>query len=38
MAKIWSAVAVVGVELALLVWLVGSHVVDWIGSLTTLGQ
>jgi hypothetical protein len=39
MGKIWAAAGVVGVELALLVWVIGSDAVEWMTSaLPALGQ
>jgi hypothetical protein len=37
-AKIWLGLLVVGVELLMLGWLVGTHIVDWLISGLSLGQ
>ena len=36
--KIWLGLLVVGVELLMLGWLVGTHTVDWLVSGLRLGQ
>jgi hypothetical protein len=39
MAKVWVAAGVIGADLAALVWLIGSHTVEWMASgLAVLGQ